>query len=311
MIRHALLALLVTRAAVAEAQSRDPESARLVTEDIPRFWQAFDAREKVDAATAFDSLYLRPGTPGLRDWTRLRLKDGAALALTVARAEPYYRSARASTLRVAEFTPAIRETFRKLSRLYPDAVFPDVYFLIGRLSSGGTTSPAGLLIGAEMYGRTDTASVAGLGDWLRQVLRPVDELPGIVAHELVHYQQQMQGNTLLAQSLREGVADYVGEMISGMNINGHVHTWVFASPERERALWAEFEPKMNGTDFTGWFSSDDQAKRPKDLGYFMGYRIAQSYYDAATDKSTAMRDILTARDAAAFLARSGYAGRWK
>lgn len=310
-MRRILLALLLAGPATAQVQSRDPERARLVTEDIPRFWQAFDARQKLGAAAAFDSLYLKPGTPGLRDWTRLRLKDAATLALTVERADRYYRSARASTLRVAEFTPAIRESFRKLSRLYPEAVFPDVYFLIGRLNSGGTTSEAGLLIGAEMYGRADQASLEGLGDWLQQVLRPVEELPGIVAHELVHYQQQVEGNTLLAQSVREGTADFVGELISGMNINAHVHTWVAASPERERALWLEFEPKMNGTDFSGWFSSDDLSKRPKDLGYFMGYRIAQSYYERAPDRAAALKDILTARDAAALLARSGYADRWK
>jgi hypothetical protein len=114
------------------------------------------------------------------------------------------------------------------------------------LSSGGTTSDAGLLIGAEMYGRTDSASLTGLSDWLKQVLRPVDDVPGIVAHELVHFQQDRSGRTLLDQSLREGSADFIGEMISGMNINAHVHAWVRAGPQRERDLWAEFERAMDG-----------------------------------------------------------------
>lgn len=311
VIARLFLAFLVAWPVAALGQSHDPDSARIVTEDIPRFWQAFDARGTLGTAAAFDSLYLKPGTAGLRDWTRLRLKDAATLGQTVDRAARYYGAARASTLRVAEFTPAIRESFRKLAGLYPDAVFPDVYFLVGRLSSGGTTSDAGLLIGAEMYGRTDSASLAGLGDWLRGVLRPVDELPGIVAHELVHYQQEVQGFSLLAQSLREGIADFVGEKISGMNINAHVHAWVFASPERERELWAEFQPRMNGVDGTGWFTSTDQAKRPKDLGYFMGYRIAQSFYDRAADKGSAIRAILAVRDPAAFLSQSGYPEKWK
>ena len=49
--------------------------------------------------------------------------------------------------------------------------------------------------------------------------------------------------------------------------------------------------------------------RPNDLGYFIGYRIAQAYYQRASDKSQAVRDIIAAcrGDARDFLARSGYA----
>jgi hypothetical protein len=32
--------------------------------------------------------------------------------------------------------------------------------------------------------------------------------------------------------------------------------------------------------------------RPSDLGHFIGYRIAQAYYDKATDKAKAIRDII-------------------
>ena len=48
--------------------------------------------------------------------------------------------------------------------------------------------------------------------------------------------------------------------------------------------------------------------RPGDLGYFMGYRIAQAYYLKATDKAQAIRDLITVRDPAALLVQSGYAG---
>jgi hypothetical protein len=51
-------------------------------------------------------------------------------------------------------------------------------------------------------------------------------------------------------------------------------------------------------------------ERPKDLGYYMGYRIAQAYYDSASDKREAIRDILAIRDAHEFLKKSGYAERF-
>jgi hypothetical protein len=304
-----LAAALVAQLGCTSAKTtKDPEAARLVTEDIPRFWQAFDARARLGTAKAMESLYLEPGTPGLRDWTRLRLDDAATLAKTVDSAARYYESARASTLRIVEAEPRIRAAFRKLAEIYPDAVFPDVYFLIGRLTSGGTTSSSGLLIGAEMYGRTEDPVVGRMGDWLQAVLRPVEDLPGIVAHELVHFEQGSPGRSLLARAVNEGSADFIGEMISGMNINAHVHAWVRAEVGRERALWDEFRPEMLGSEDHGWFATDDEKKRPKDLGYFIGYKIAQTYYERAADRPAAIRDILRVRDPEEFLERSGYAG---
>lgn len=46
--------------------------------------------------------------------------------------------------------------------------------------------------------------------------------------------------------------------------------------------------------------------RPQDLGYFIGYRIAESYYRRATDKRQALRDMLLATDYRAFWKSSVY-----
>lgn len=52
-------------------------------------------------------------------------------------------------------TKTAAEAAKRLLTMFKSAVFPDVYFVIRRLSSGGTVSDAGPLIGMEMYGRTD------------------------------------------------------------------------------------------------------------------------------------------------------------
>ena len=51
--------------------------------------------------------------------------------------------------------------------------------------------------------------------------------------------------------------------------------------------------------------------KPNDLGYFIGYRIAQAYYEKARDKRQALREIITARNGNVreLLAMSGYAPR--
>src|SRR5213595_1691500 len=54
------------------------DSVAVVTRDIPNFWRAYDsATGKADAEQArlFRTVYLQPGSPGLRDWMRLRLMN--------------------------------------------------------------------------------------------------------------------------------------------------------------------------------------------------------------------------------------------
>lgn len=308
----ALMTSLLIGARPAHAQiNRDPERARFVTDDITHFWAAFDARGTMGTAVALDSLYFAPATAGLRDFRRLRLQDRAGFASTVDAASRYYASTRESTLRIAGFEPQLRQVLRTLAAQLPDAVFPDVYFVMGRLSTGGTTGPTGLLIGAEMYGRTaDSLLGQPLNNWHRAVLRRVEDLPGIVAHELVHYQQRSHGPTLLETALHEGIADFVGERISGMNINAPAVAW---ATSHDAELWAEFQGAMLGHDSSRWlFNGSSSVDRPADLGYVMGYRIAQAWFERHAGEPGALRRMLDVQGLASaqrFLAESGYAPR--
>lgn len=47
-------------------------------------------------------------------------------------------------------------------------------------------------------------------------------------------------------------------------------------------------------------------EKPGDLGYWVGYRIAKTYYQRASDKRQAFREILEMTDPKAFLAKSGW-----
>ena len=287
--------------------STEPETAPIITADLDRFWKAFDASNSGTRAQVLRETYLDPGSEGLRAFVELRIGSADRLAAAVNRYEPYYRSTRKPMRRVSALEPEIRSAYRVLDSLVADAIFPPVYFMVGRLSTGGTIAEAGILIGTEIYARTPDAPVDGLTDWHRDVTRPVEDVPHIVAHELIHVQQRrpLERPSLLGQSLWEGAADFIGEMISGRTINEHVYDW--AEP-REAALWAEFQERMAGTDYSGWlYDGANITERPADLGYWMGYQIVEAYYDRAADKREAIRDILTIQDAEAFLAASGYA----
>jgi uncharacterized protein YjaZ len=122
----------------------------------------------------------------------------------------------------------------------------------------------------------------------------MDRVPAIVAHELIHT-QQLRGprSTLLARAIVEGAADFLGELISGLNMDLHVYEW--AAP-REAELWDDFRDVMGGEANAGWLYGSRSEDEPADLGYWMGYQIVKAYYDRAEDKHAAVREIATVTD---------------
>src|SRR5207237_10492565 len=135
--------------------------------------------DKAKRVSIFQTEYLDKGSPGLKDFLRLRIKSAENLVNTIDRMPKYYASIRPQTLQVQRMEKRMRAAFAKFKSIYPAAVFPDVYFLIGVTNSGGTTGPRGLLIGTEMYGKTAKTPTDELNDWLRVVLTTVDHVLSI------------------------------------------------------------------------------------------------------------------------------------
>jgi hypothetical protein len=294
----------------------DPMKARLVTSDIPNFWHVFDKASLKDAADLFQREYIDAGTPGLHGFLQALILNGRALAATVAARPKYYAAIRGSTLTLdqkPEIKEAIQASFRRLKEIYPEAIFPDVYFVIGRMNSAGTTDGGkGLLIGVEMNARDESTPVDELTDWERAVIGQIAHLPNIVAHELIHIEQRRaiprhgrSGEpTLLDQALAEGGADFLGEMISGGIINRVQRAY---GDKHEQALWIEFSAAMHGTDSSHWLYEGDQAKdRPADMGYYVGFKICEAFYKREANKEEAIRRILAMSDPDALLKESGY-----
>lgn len=315
--------------------NRDPDKARLVTSDIDNFWRAFDmASREADRqkrVAIFQAEYLDKGSPGLQDFLRMRIKSAEELTRIVDALPRFYASTRPSTLRVKEMEKGIRASFRKFKRLYPEAVFPDVYFVIGVANTGGTASKNGLLIGAELYGLTPSTPRDEFTELFRKMapsaakdegqfrllvksfldvaLKPVEKVTAVVAHEAIHFNQSYPKlKTLLEQSIQEGAADFLGQMSAGelmtpgRNLYGDRH---------EAQLWREFQTEMMGTEMKNWlYNGVSSIERPGDLGYYMGYKICEAYYKNARDKRQAVRDILTIKDFPAFLEKSRYAEKF-
>ena len=263
----------------------DPAKAEFITSDIASFWQYFDQIES--KKNPFNE-YLDNGSKGLNDFIPYRIESPKHLLKTVKKRKKDYKAIREDSFKIDLFTDSIRSFYKNFKGLYSDAVFPPTYFVIGAFNSGGTSSDNGLIIGVEMQNK-------------------IQNIPYIVAHELMHFNQNYpsKNNTLLSQSIKEGSADFIGELISGKHINEEAFKY---GNENEKLLCTEFVQIMNDSKYHGWLygSKGKKEGRPNDLGYWIGYKISESYYNKSDNKKQAIRDILNIQDFTVFLEKSTY-----
>ena len=283
---------VVSSSAVAQTVfTSDPDSAIFLTSDINLFWNAFEAFEKDSTMNPFGAKYIDVGSEGVKGFIPNRIQSAEHLYSIVKKRRADYEKVKENTFSISEKQKQCRATFYALKYWYPQAQFPPVYFVIGAFNSGGTFNEDGLFIGAEM--QTD-----------------VNNVPYIVAHELIHFQQKnwMDDPTLLQQSIIEGSADFLGELISGQNINKVAMEY---GNKHEDRLCVEFVSKMDSTNYNDWlYGVSGKDDRPNDLGYWMGYKITQQYFKNSSDKKNAVNEILDIKDFKSFLNKSGYLKRF-
>jgi hypothetical protein len=288
--------------AAAQSITTDPDSVRLVVDDIRRLAGALRSLERGgDTIAVLERDYFAHASPGLRAYAERYAVTPATLARALAREPKVYADLNGLADAILAQAGTFRSGFRKLRELYPQAAFPPIWFVVGHMGPAGVARPVGALIAAENY------------------VDHVEDLVPLVLHEIAHIQQAMvQGietyrrifgpdQTLLALALREGSADLIAELTTGRHPNPAAHRYGLI---HEASLWQRFRQDMHRREPGDWmFVKPSNPEWPVDLGYWIGYRIAKSYFERATDKQRALLDILGLTDFRGFLERSGYAGR--
>jgi hypothetical protein len=271
------------------------------TDDVERFYRLYDATHGHPTAAELQSQYLDPGSEALHEYVASRIDNAAKLAAAIEKRPDSYSQARACLPGLAKTKAQLPAVFARMAEIYPASKFPPVTFVIGRDSTGGTTTSDGIVLGLETMCRT-TMMGADIGD----------RFTHIIAHELAHVQQPAgqvdapPGASLLFQSLLEGGAEFVAELTSGDVSYGHMKTWTRG---KECAIEQAFQKDAPGADISHWlYNGLGTPDQPGDLGYWAGYRIARTYYANAANKQQAVSDLLNVDpgNAAAFLNRSGW-----
>ncbi len=276
-----------------------PADALLLYPDVEHFVVAQSLIEAGEnPASVLQTQYFDKGSPGLVEFLN-RHEMSASQLVTAMEKFPERYAQISSWLRTVESLRAdycIQLT--NYQKVIPDAMFPPTYLLVGDFKGIAQASRTGQLV-------TIT----------RALDRP-EVLLNVMLHELSHFQQARkmgfqtyvglyaQKDNMLALILREGGAEFVTYLVSGRVSQIEGLDYLEAHEEELKQRFRK-DLAEQSTEFWLW-ETLDQDEIPALLGYVMGFKICQAYYQSASDKAAALDAILKLEDPAAFLAQSGY-----
>jgi hypothetical protein len=281
----------------AFAQKTDPD---FITSDIDNFWKAYDkivtTKDSAQQYAYLNQLFIEKGTPGLKAIMQARQYTPKSYIDAINQYPLFWNSIRANTLKARVFSNEIAANVLKLKKLYPDLKPAQIYFTIGAFRTGGTTRGNMILIGSEIaltdkntvkqeFSKNQSSSKTSAKTY------PIDLVVFTNVHEYVHTQQKTnEGDYLLAQCVMEGVAEFVAVKATGQATT--LPALYYAKDHYER-IREVFSQQLFNPAYSFWLYSDAQNEfGVRDLGYYVGYVMCEKYYNKATDKKQAIKDMI-------------------
>jgi len=298
-----LLLLLVPASALAQPSfPTDPKNAEVVATDVKNFLEALERSAKGgDRKKILQEYYFDRATPGLKEYISRFGLDAEKLDAAIGKDPANYRDLAAFYDRLSEFEAVLKGRLSTLKEIHPNAMFAPTYLLVGANRGIGQASRVGQLVTVERRS----------GD--------LDVLASLSVHEVIHFQQAMAlgpqayqalysaKDNMLGLVLREGAAEFITYKL----VNGNERAFMRLDHLKlnENQLWDRFRRDLRNQDKAFWLDvsfEDGNKGYPYLLGYAIGYRIVEAYFEGAADKEKAFQDILAIRDSGAFLNESGY-----
>lgn len=294
-------------------------SSNIVTKDVSNFWIAYDkitaTQDSILQHKFIDSLYFEKGTDGLKAIRQARNYTSQDYINAINSYPKFWNSVRENTLKADQLSPELEKGIRKLKEIYPDSKPAKIYFTIGALRTNGTTVDSLVLIGSELALADINTPTNEFPENLSHLRSYFDSEPSknivfLNIHEYVHTQQKTTiGYNLLAQTVIEGVAEFLAE--KALDINSPNPQIEFGK-ENDTEIKAKFTLEMFSPYLYNWiWNSADNEFGIRDLAYYVGYKICDNYYNNATDKEKAIKEMIeldynNESDLIEFVEKAGY-----
>jgi hypothetical protein len=289
------LSLLFTCCCLGAASAQ----TQVFTDDVTHFWEAYDritaTKDTAEQRRLLHTHFIDKASTGQRGMFAARRYTPDEYLNAIRSFPRYYASVRPNMMRADEHGDAMKAGAERLQKLYPAMKPADIYFTVGVFRSGGTVMDGNVLIGCE-NSLTDKNTVVdefpASMDHLRTHFEtePNRELAFTNVHELVHTQQPGRwGYDLLSQSLHEGIAEFIPTLAMERPSPAASVAYGLAHADTVRAV---FERELFANWIDRWIWNADGPFPQRDLGYYVGYAMAKTYYDQHTDKAAAIASLI-------------------
>jgi len=299
---YSLLGLLITLCACQAPATETPliPSIPIYTSDVDHYWEAYDkiiaTDDSLEKLAHLEKLYFERGTLGLAKLREVRRYSAEDYLTAIANYPEFWTAIRSNTLRAQTLDEQVNAGFVKINELYPCPKPAGVYFGVGSFRTNGTVVDSFVLIGTELALADTSVPVHEFPENIRAARadyfagNPIEKVYGLFVHEFVHTQQEPIPAYLLGQCLYEGVAEFVSCAATGEKPEPAV-LYGLEHAETVRAVFTR-EMFYDNNQYKWLWSNAPNAFNQRDLGYYIGYAISQGYYNRATDKSTAIKELV-------------------
>ena len=286
------------------------------TADIRNFWLAFDlletAKTKKDSIEIIQKEYINKSTEYFKEFIKVRDFTAEEYVSKIQLYPKFWKSVRPLTEAIKDQKDKIEEVFTRYRKELPNYKQPNICFAIGCLRTGGTVSNDLILIGSEIAASNSEVDKSEMTGWVASAIGNNGDIVSMVAHEIVHTQQYDSGkikfgrNYLLQQTMSEGIADFITLELINKNINQSIYDYGEKNECSLKKVFLE-DIRKSPNDLGTWLYKGSQTEnRPRDLGYFIGYKIAKEYYEKSIDKKKAIEEMLDRKNYKKIFKKSGY-----
>jgi hypothetical protein len=314
-----IITLLLIFTVVGCTSKKTIEASDVVTVDVDNFWIAFDSihstNDSLLQAKYLSELYIERGTEGLKKMMSARNYSANEYLHVINNYPNFWHAIRLETAKAKATSIQLSAGIENLKKLYPYLKPAKIYFTIGALRSNGTTIDSSVLVGAELALANVNTPTTEFPEYLSHLSSyfqtdPSKNIVFLTIHEYIHTQQITTiGNSLLAQSVIEGVAEFIAE--KALSIESP-NPQIEYGRAHDTKIRQKFQLEMFSPFFYNWlWNSADNEFGMRDLAYYVGYAICSKFYWLADDKKQAIKEMieLNYNDEAEliqFVEKSGY-----
>lgn len=270
------------------------------TVDIAQFWEAYDlvvsTEDSTNQAEFLQNEFFDKASEGQQQMFRARNYSVAEYQHSINSYPKFWKSIRGNMPLVEEVSQQFSDGITKLKKVYSNLKPAKIYFTIGALRSNGTTMDSLVLIGAELALANEHTVTDEFPDNLSHLKsyfesKPSENIVFLNIHEYVHTQQNTTiGENLLAQTVIEGVAEFVAE--KALEISSP-NPQISYGQANDAEIKAAYEKEMFSPYVYNWiWNNSDNDFEMRDLAYYVGYRISEEYYNASPNKEMAITEMI-------------------